>query len=201
MHVECPSTLSASQSLDGGGCRFKAALTHTLLRPSFPTSTMGGVKKQNLARRKNAALAVQAHMRSREEKRKRNEEMQLATSNTSTLAGPSPSTSTPSPSTSTPTGQQTPTTTLSSAKKRKLQVCGTSIHVNAVDDENIVLKKSYIQEIFSTVVCSQCYGKVKVGFSNKMLDHAVDLQCEDCGCRLTDSDVKETPITKSLVYA
>lgn len=69
-----------------------------------------------------------------------------------------------------------------------------------MDDENILFRKSYLQAVISKLRCYECFGKVKVSFTNKYMDYKVDVQCEECGARLTDSQVTETPITNSIVY-
>lgn len=69
------------------------------------------------------------------------------------------------------------------------------------EDEHIILKKSYLKEIFSKVSCGQCYGQLKTNFTNKFLDHKLDRECEDCGTKVMDPEVKDTPVTKAMVYS
>lgn len=91
----------------------------------------------------------------------------------------------------------------SSAKKRKLEVYQTSQPSikTTVDDENLILKKSYLEELFTHVTCSHCFGKLNVSFVNKFLDHKIDLECAECGKKYGDSDVKDTPVTNAIVYS
>ena len=111
---------------------------------------MGGVKKRLLDNRRQLELAREAKKRKRESKNEENareDGSQASTSGT---------TATPS----------------SSAKRRREELGSMSPATRKpVSDENILLKKSYIEDMFTRVACKQCYAeKLKVHFVNKHLD-------------------------------
>lgn len=141
---------------------------------------MGGVKKKDLARRKNVEKARQARQA---RKRKVEEDVSEVTgahpcnaTRPTTQATPDrPSTSKDvTPSTSTAAGTST------SAKKRRKEV-GEVPECVAVDEENIILRKSYLQSLMSQVCCSSCYGRVNVSFNHVHLDYKVCIKCAECG--------------------
>ena len=148
---------------------------------------MGGVKKRVLQKRKQLVEAREI------QKRKREEEKQSDTQPDST-------------SSSTTSGTPPTSVSTSAAKRRKLEVCSPYPSTReAVDDENIILKKSHIQHMFCRVACRKCYAEnLKVRYVNKLLDFNIELECEVCGevesCG-DDSTVQETPITKTMVYS
>lgn len=129
--------------------------------PHFPACfhhfNMGGVKKRVLQKRKQLVEAREI------QKRKHEEEKQSDTQPDTTSSGSSPSTTSGTPPTSVST---------SAAKRRKLEVCSPYPTTReAVDDENIILKKSHIQHMFCRVACRKCYAEnLKVRYVNKLLD-------------------------------
>lgn len=155
--------------------------------------TMGGVKKRLLDKRKQLKLA-------REEKQRRNEENVRGDACQPSPSGTTPTPRTPTPTPRTPTPTPTPT---SSAKRRRLEVGSVSPAARqAVSDENIVLKKSYIEEMFSRVACKKCYTeKLKVHFVNKLLDFKFHLECEECGEKQSSDMEHDTPVTKAMIYS
>lgn len=169
--------------------------------PCIFVGNMGGVKKHKQKMQKSAEKAREYRKRIREGRERNEEEESNATE-------PTPSTSHAhlAPQLPAPTRAQhlpPPTLTCSSAKKRKLEVYHALQPSNktTVDDENLILKKSYLQEVFTHVSCSHCYGKLKVTFVNKFMDYKIDLECEECGNKCGNSDVKDTPVTNSIVYS
>ncbi|XP_076056531.1 uncharacterized protein LOC143034409 isoform X3 [Oratosquilla oratoria] len=123
---------------------------------------MGGVKKSTLQQRKKAEFA-------RKCKKALREDISITR-----------------PGSSSTISAETPT---SSATKRKLAISHSSNteKKRVVEDENIIFRKSYLQEVFSKVVCSECFGKLNLSFHNKYMDYKIDLQCQDCKKRLIDS--------------
>lgn len=55
--------------------------------------------------------------------------------------------------------------------------------------------------MFIHVTSGHWFGKLKVSFVNKFMDHKIDLECTECGNKCGNSDVKDTPVTKSMVYS
>ncbi|KAG0707419.1 hypothetical protein GWK47_002673 [Chionoecetes opilio] len=149
-----------------------------------PRSTLQNIK--------NIKKAVEAKKRKQEE-REREREREQPTASTSNAQPATPAT---------PCTSHNTTAHLSSAKKRKLEVGKTAADIVPINDENIILKQSYLRELFTNVACSQCYGQsLKVQFVKKSLDFKLHLKCEDCGNECGDGKVDDTPITNTLVYS
>ena len=119
-----------------------------------------------------------------------------------------PPTNINAPSTSATTQKATPftsqatarTPTLSSAKKRKVEI-QLQKRKDAVDDEMLLVSRSYLEKKFGTLKCPQCFGKIKIDLKNKYLDYQIDLVCEECSYTdIYKDEVEETPISKTVVY-
>ncbi|XP_076056533.1 uncharacterized protein LOC143034409 isoform X5 [Oratosquilla oratoria] len=161
---------------------------------------MGKLTRSKKVKRQNIERARQC-LKEKQEQGKIKKEEESTTAAPST---PQASTShahrdlTPPP----PTPHHSPSPRTSSAKK-KLEICYTSQPSNkrTVDDENFILKKSYLEELFTHVACGYCFGKLNVNFVRKFMDQKIDLECAECGKKCGDSNVKNTPVTNTLVYS
>lgn len=171
-HISRRQTLSASVLFKMSEWEDIAPWPLNFLRHSFDSSTwtsaaiMGRVKRSKTAKRQNAERARECLKEKQGgETSKEGRVTPAATSHASTSHTHPPP---PQHSLSPHTTHVLLSPQTSSAKKRKLEVYQTSQPSikTTVDDENLILKKSYLEELFTHVTCSHCFGKLNVSFVN-----------------------------------